>query len=87
LGIIQSFSGTGRCYDNARMESFFATLKKEKLYRIPTYRMTKEKVKSIIFRYIFGYYNTRRINTANPNGLPPAVYRRQYEEKIISSAA
>ena len=31
---IQSMSGTGRCYDNARMESFFATLKKEKLYKI-----------------------------------------------------
>lgn len=29
-GAIQSMSGTGRCYDNARMESFFATLKKEK---------------------------------------------------------
>ena len=34
LGITQSLSGTGRCYDNARMESFFATLKKEKLYQI-----------------------------------------------------
>ena len=31
-GITQSLSGTGHCYDNARMESFFATLKKEKLY-------------------------------------------------------
>ena len=40
-GIMQSLSGTGRCYDNARMESFFATLKKEKLYQIPTYRMKK----------------------------------------------
>ncbi|MFD2672961.1 IS3 family transposase [Marinicrinis sediminis] len=28
---IQSMSGTGRCYDNVRMESFFAMLKKEKL--------------------------------------------------------
>jgi len=27
-GAIQSMSGTGKCYDNARMESFFATLKK-----------------------------------------------------------
>jgi len=52
-GMIQSLSGTGHCYDNARMESFFATLKKEKLYRIPTYRMSKEEVKTIIFRYIF----------------------------------
>lgn len=31
--LIQSMSGTGRYYDNARMESFFATLKKEKLYQ------------------------------------------------------
>ena len=30
-GAIQSMSGTGRCYDSARMESFFATLKKEKI--------------------------------------------------------
>ena len=32
FGAVQSMSGVGRCYDNARMESFFATLKKEKLY-------------------------------------------------------
>ena len=53
--IAQSLSGTGRCCDNARMESFFATLKKEKLYRIPTYRMTREDVKTVIFRYVFIY--------------------------------
>lgn len=74
-GIIQSLSGAGHCYDNARMESFFATLKKEKLYRIPTYRMTREEVKSIIFRYIFGYYNTQRITSFNPGGWPPVKYR------------
>ena len=27
-GMVQSLSGTGHCFDNARMESFFATLKK-----------------------------------------------------------
>jgi transposase InsO family protein len=74
-GIIQSLSGAGHCYDNARMESFFATLKKEKLYRIPTYRMTRDEVKSIIFRYIFGYYNTQRITSFNPGGWPPIKYR------------
>jgi len=57
---IQSMSGTGRCYDNARMESFFATLKKEKLYRLDTTKLTKDEVKTIIFRYIY-YYNRRRI--------------------------
>ena len=54
-GIIQSLSGTGHCYDNARMESFFVTLKKEKLYQIPTYCMKREDVKTIVFRYIFIY--------------------------------
>lgn len=61
-GIVRSLSGAGHCFDNAKMESFFATLKKEKLYRIPAYRMTRKDLKSIIFRYISGYYNTIRIN-------------------------
>jgi len=63
---------------NARMESFFATLKKELLYRIPTYRMAIEEVKSAVFRYVFAYYNRTRVYTKNPFGLPPAVYRRLY---------
>ena len=74
-GLIQSLSGTAHCYDNARMESFFATLKKEKLYHIPTYRMKREEVKTVIFRYIFGYYNTQRINSFNAGGLPPVALR------------
>lgn len=74
-GAIQSMSGTGRCYDNARMESFFATLKKEKLYRINTKKLPMDQVKSIIFRYIMVYYNRQRIYTSNPGGWPPAVYR------------
>ena|SRR5699024_4285475 len=86
-GIIQSLSGTGHCFDNARMESFFATLKKEKLYRIPTYRMTREEVKSIIFRYITIYYNRLRINTANPDGLSPVKYREWYEKQPTASVA
>jgi transposase InsO family protein len=74
-GMIQSLSGVDHCYDNARMESFFATLKKELLYRIPTYRMTVEQVKTAVFRYVFGYYNTTRVYTSNPGGWPPTVYR------------
>ena len=45
---VQSMSDVGKCYDNARMESFFATLKKEKLYRINTAKMTVEQVKKIL---------------------------------------
>ena len=81
LGMTQSLSGVDCCYDNARMESFFATLKKELLYRIPTYRMTKEEVKTIIFRYVFTYYNTVRIHTSNPDGLPPISYRMTWQQE------
>ena len=71
-------SGTGRCYDNARMESFFATLKKEKLYKIRTELLPMETVKSIIFRWIFTYYNRKRIYTANDGGYPPETKRQMY---------
>ena len=74
-GLIQSLSGVGHCFDNARMESFFATLKKEKIYRIAAYKLTREQVKSIVFRYIFVYYNRIRVSTFNPKGLPPVAYR------------
>lgn len=73
--MIQSLSGTGHCFDNARMESFFATLKKEKIYRIAAYKLTRDEVKTIIFRYIFVYYNRVRIHTSNPFGLSPVKYR------------
>lgn len=73
---IQSMSGTGRCYDNARMESFFATLKKEKLYQLQTGKMPRAQLKSVVFRYIMSYYNRERIYTTNPSGLAPAMYRQ-----------
>lgn len=72
---IQSMSDVGKCYDNARMESFFATLKKEKLYKMNTNKMTREEVKSVIWRYVMVYYNRKRISTVNKGGWPPAVYR------------
>lgn len=74
-GMIQSLSGTGHCFDNARMESFFATLKKEKIYQIAAYKLPREQVKTIIFRYIFIYYNRVRVYTRNPLGLPPVKYQ------------
>lgn len=86
-GAVQSMSGTGRCYDNARMESFFATLKKEKLYKVQTKRLPMATVKSIIFRWIFTYYNTKRIYTANDSGYPPSVKRRMHRQHSGDMAA
>ena len=85
-GLVQSLSGTGHCFDNARMESFFATLKKEKIYRIPAYRLTRDQVKSIVFRYIFVYYNRIRISSVNPGGLSPAAYREWAKAKVPTVA-
>jgi transposase InsO family protein len=69
-------SGTGRCYDNARMESFFATLKKEKLYQMDTTKMTIVEVRTSVYCYIC-YYNLRRIYSTN-DGWPPLTYRGMY---------
>jgi len=59
-------------------KAFFATLKKEKLYRIPTHQMTWNEVRTAIFRYVFGYYNTIRVTSFNPDGLLSVTYREVY---------
>lgn len=85
-GLRQSLSGTGHCFDNARMESFFATLKKEKIYRIAAYKLTIEQVKSIVFRYVYVYYNRIRITSFNPGGLAPVAYREWAKSAKIIAA-
>jgi len=69
LHAVQSMSGVGKCRDNSRMESWFATLKKEKIYQLDTTKLTVEEVKTIVWRYTFAYYNTKRVTTVNPGGL------------------
>ena len=78
---IQSMSDVGKCYDNSRMESFFATLKKEKIYKINTLKMKGEEVKKIVWRYTMIYYNRQRINTMNKEGFPPSIYRNLTTDK------
>ena len=84
-GAVQSMSKTGKCYDNARMESFFATLKKESIYKFKTEAMRMETVKSIVFRFIEIYYNRKRIYTTN-GGYPPLVKRSQYYQESLHEA-
>lgn len=54
-------------------------------HRIPTYKMKRNDVKSIIFRYVFTYYNQKRIYTSNPGGYPPAVYRQLQELSLLAA--
>lgn len=86
-GILQSMnSAGGRCHDNARCESMWARMKEELLYgRHHTKKMTVEEVKTLIFRYFIGYWNNRRICSAN-KGLPPMVKRQRYYESLDAAA-
>ncbi len=86
-GIRQSMnSAGGRCHDNARCESMWARMKEELLYgRHDTEKMTVEEVETLIFRYFIGYWNNRRICSAN-RGLPPMVKRQRYYESLDAAA-
>lgn len=53
-----SMSNVGACYDNAAMESFYATLKTECVY-LNTYQ-TIEEAKCSIFEYVELWYNKKR---------------------------
>ncbi len=56
--ITQSMSGKGNCYDNAVVESFFATLKTEEVDGA-NYG-TRQQAKTSIFSYLEGFYNPKR---------------------------
>jgi len=56
--MICSMSRKGDCWDNAVMESFFATLKTELVYCESFF--TREDAKLKIFEYIEMYYNRKR---------------------------
>jgi putative transposase len=59
---ISSMSGKGNCYDNAAMESFWATLKKD-LHITKPFK-TKEEARLAIFDYIEVYYNRNRMHSS-----------------------
>ncbi len=71
---------TGCCFDNAKMESFWATLKKELIYQLPLSQMSREEVRHAIFAWIEGYYNRRRRHTANQANLAPMVKRTLHSQ-------
>jgi putative transposase len=57
-GIVCSMSRRGNCWDNAAMESFFSTLKTERLSR-RQYR-TRDELRADVFDYIERFYNPKR---------------------------
>ena len=57
-GIDCSMSGTGNCYDNAVVESFFGVLKRERVIRV-RYR-NRDEARADLFEYIEVFYNRKR---------------------------
>ena len=75
--VLSSMSAKGNCYDNAAMESFWATLKSELGIRKPF--KTKEEARLAIFDYIEVFYNRRRIHSATGDLSP-----LDYELKLVA---
>jgi transposase InsO family protein len=57
-GLLSSMSRKGNCYDNAAMESFYSTLKKESIYQ--NHFATRADAHAEIFEFIEVFYNRVR---------------------------
>lgn len=75
--VLSSMSAKGNCYDNAAMESFWATLKSEIGINRPF--RTQEEARRAIFDYIEAFYNRRRIHSATGDLSP-----LDYELKLVA---
>ena len=80
VGMVGSMSRKGNCWDNAVMERFFGSLKREwiqdKIYP------TREDAKKDLFRYIEWFYNTQRRHATLDYQTPAAVeeqYRKEHQ--------
>ncbi len=77
LGIAQSMSRSGNCYDNAYAESFFHTLKVELIHRRKF--ETRAEAQAEIEEYI-DWYNTKRLHSALGYQTP-----LEYEGKALAA--
>jgi len=78
-GIVCSMSRKGNRLDNAIAESFFATLKKELVYRSSF--ATRAQARSSIFEYIEVLYNRQRRHSSL-NYLTSIHYEQTYQAQV-----
>lgn len=76
----RSMSRKGNCWDNAAVESFFSTLKIELIYRRSF--SSRLEVERAVFRFIEGFYNSRRLHSTL-SYVSPAKYEQQFEENAV----
>ena len=75
--VVQSFSKSGQPHDNAVMESFFASMKREEIYRTQ-YKSEQQFIKSID-TYVEFYNKQRPHSTLNYK--TPDQFEATYEDK------
>ena len=88
LKLDQSFSAVGSCYDNAAVESFFATVKRELAWiHQRTTWTTRAALRSALFDYIEGFYNPERIQQRLDNRSPiDFQIERTKQGKVVMTA-
>ena len=82
LELRHSLGRTGQCWDNALAESFFASLKNERVHHMVY--PTRKKAKEDIARYIELFYNRRRIHSALGYRTPHEV-RTEYMNSQLAA--
>jgi putative transposase len=82
-GITASMSRKGNCYDNAPVESFFASIKRELIYRRRF--ATREEARIAVFSWIEGWYNRKRRHSAL-GYLSPEEFEKQQHQKLQMAA-
>lgn len=73
---LPSMSRKGNCYDNAYVESWFGSFKKEWLYR--SSYSTEKELRQIVFEYIEVWYNKKRKHSAL-DYKSPVEYKLAYQ--------
>ncbi len=61
-GLVASMSRKANCYDNAAMEAFWSTLKREALEESADW--SKDRLRRVIFEYIESIYNRSRLHSS-----------------------
>lgn len=74
-GFLQSMSAKSCCYDNACAETFFASLKKDKLYGRKF--KTRAEARMAVVEYIELFYNSRRLHSTL-GYKSPKEYKKDY---------
>lgn len=78
-----SMSGVGNCYDNAKAEAFFSTLKTE-CFPVENVFGSKAEARSAIFEYIEIYYNNQRFHSALDYQSPRHFETAYYQQKEVT---